>query len=201
MALFPGIGHQLSIGTGEDNDYYLKHFEGRCECWMHFHGLWGFTDTGQTGIPSYSDIICGMRACLGLLKFAEGDGKLQRRILLLYTRKIKSTFIEIFPIMKQRVPVTVLPRLPQMPPMMIMCSGSEHSLYVDADLNTERKHRIAIHLLRFFRYKKAGSDPWSPDRKRPIIRICYYKQISRGTRINKNHIFNKNLNPLKALPS
>ena len=30
MALFPGIGHQLSGGTGEDNDYYLKHsFEGR----------------------------------------------------------------------------------------------------------------------------------------------------------------------------
>lgn len=29
MALFPGIGHQLSGGTGEDNDYYLKHsFEG-----------------------------------------------------------------------------------------------------------------------------------------------------------------------------
>ena len=44
----------------------------------------GLQQTGQTGIPLYSDIICGMRACLGLLKFAEGDGKLRGESLLLY---------------------------------------------------------------------------------------------------------------------
>ena len=113
----------LDIGypvvQGEDNDYYLKHsFEGET-----VNAGCIFMDCGASADWSDRNTFVFGHNMREESMFGAFKNLLRRILTSIYTRKIKSTFMRFFPIMKQRVPVTVLPRLPQMPPMMIMCSG------------------------------------------------------------------------------
>ena len=121
---FPALDISYPVVQGEDNDYYLKHsFEGEsvnAGCIFMDCGAsadWSDRNTFVFGHNMRDESMFG--AFKNLLK---GTASCEENPYF-YIRKIKSTFMRFFPIMKQRVPVTVLPRLPQMPPMMIMCSG------------------------------------------------------------------------------
>lgn len=122
---FPALDISYPVVQGEDNDYYLKHsFEGEsvnAGCIFMDCGAsadWSDRNTFVFGHNMRDESMFG--AFKNLLK---GTASCEENPYFYIYTEDKVYIYEIFPIMKQRVPVTVLPRLPQMPPMMIMCSG------------------------------------------------------------------------------